>query len=98
MTKRFQSIKEKLTRVDAIKLKVFGHPRRQQRKYYQHRIGLTRKPNLNETIWLNKHTKANYSIDHTIAPHNISFQDPKDAVLFKLVWWDDLACQEHPPF
>lgn len=98
MNKRYEAIKNRLTRKDQIQLAIWQHPHRQSCKYYPWRVGLTRKPTQDETIWLNKHTKGNYSIDHTMAPHNISFEDKRDAMYFKLVWFGDLACDKHHLF
>jgi hypothetical protein len=90
-----KTITDKMTRQDAIKLAVFRHPHRQSLKYFAHKVGLIRKPNMKEIVWLNKNTKGYYSIDNTISPHNISFQDVSDAVMFKLVWHGILACSAH---
>lgn len=95
MTRRYPAMKNRLTRRDRIQLAIWQHPHRQSLKYYPHVVGLRRKPTQDETIWLNKHTKGCYSVDHTTPPHNISFEIKQDAMYFKLVWYDDLACDKH---
>lgn len=98
MNKRYEAIKNRLSRKDQIQLAIWQHPHRQTLKYYPYSVGLTRKPTQDETIWLNKHTTANYSIDHTMAPYNVSFQNKRDAMHFKLVWHGTLACDRHSTF
>jgi hypothetical protein len=95
MSKKYWDIKKKLTPKDYMRLSVLRHPHRQTLKYYPYRVGLIRQPNMNELIWLNKHTKGCYSVDNTIAPYNLSFEVKQDAMYFKLVWFDIIACQVH---
>jgi hypothetical protein len=95
VSRKYWDIKHRLTPADHQRLSVWRYPHRQSLKYYQYQIGLVRKPNMEETIWLNKHTKACYSIDNTTTPHNISFENKQDAIYFKLVWLGTLACKTH---
>lgn len=95
MTKKYWDIKHKLTQADHAKLSIWRHKHRQSLKYYPNVVGLIRKPNQSEIVWLNQHTTDCYSVDHTIAPHNISFKVRADAMLFKLTWHGTLACDVH---
>lgn len=95
MSKKYWDIKNKLTNQDYARLSIWRHPHRQSLKYYAHKVGLVRKPTQTETVWLNKNTTGKYSVDNTIAPHNISFEVRRDAMYFKLVWFGTLACQPH---
>ena len=78
------------TRLDSIR-----HPHRQYLKYYQFRVGLTRSLSKEDFDWLNANTQACYSVDFTMPPHNLSFEDRGDAIRFKLIFGGDLACKAH---
>jgi hypothetical protein len=94
--KKLSDIVKKMTRQDAIKLKVFRHPHRKRNLRFKTQLGLNRSPSMQETIWLNNHTTDLYSIDDMKSGRNISFKNPKDAVLAKLTWYDDLICEARP--
>lgn len=95
MSKKYWDIKNKLTPKDYARLSIWRHPHRQSLKYYPNKVGLRRKPTQTETVWLNQHTTGCYSVDNTCSPHNISFEVRADAMLFKLTYHGDLACDVH---
>ena len=91
----YQKIKGKLTRGDAIKLKVFRHSKRHHNQRYQHVVGLKKRLDLTMTDWLNKHCQSTYSIDTVGTMRNLSFKEAADAVLFKLTYFDEYVCNPH---
>ena len=84
-----------LTGKNRERLESIRHEHRQTLKYYRHRVGLTRRPNDAEYEWLNQNTKGCYSLDYTMPPHNLSFEERSDAVRFKLTFGGELACKAH---
>ena len=93
--KKLDDIMARLTTGDKKRITEYNHPHRQFRKYYRNRVGLTRALSHEEVRWLNRNTTGCYSVDFTIAPHNLSFENGPDAVLFKLTYGGDLACKPH---
>lgn len=90
-----KDIEAKLTKKDRGFIDDLRHPNRQILKYYAHSVGLTRTLRSKDYKWLNENTTEPYSVDYTIAPHNISFTNVADAVLFKLTFGGTLACKPH---
>jgi hypothetical protein len=99
--KKLKQIEAKIlqfTGKNKARLESIRHPHRQSLKYYTHRVGLTRPLTDADYDWLNNHTTGCYSVDYTMAPHNLSFENRSDAVRFKLTFGGELACKAHQKF
>jgi hypothetical protein len=94
-TKQLDRLEKSAIQYGQRRVKAFRHPHFNRLKYFQNRVGLSRALELAELEWLNNNTTGQYSIDFTIAPHNLSFEMEADALLFKLTFGGELAVAKH---